>query len=163
MIAALLLLTALIGPDNGSPVGRPAADWQVENWINSAPLQLADLRGKVVLVRWWTAPDCPFCAATAPTLNDLHDRYGKRGLAIVGFYHHKADAPLSTADVERHARRFGFQFPIAIDAEWRTLHRWWLDGGADWLARRQGQHDVRRPHLRRPARYPATAGGFQGT
>ena len=126
MITGLLLLAALGTAD---PVGHPAAEWQVEHWINSPPLALADLHGKVVLVRWWTAPDCPFCAASAPTLNELHERYGKRGLAVIGFYHHKSDAPLSTAEVERYARGFGFRFPLAIDAEWRTLHRWWLDGG----------------------------------
>ena len=78
-------------------------------------------------MRWWTAPDCPFCAASAPTLNDLDRRYRDQGLTIVGFYHHKADSPLDPAAVERHAARFGFRFPLAIDAEWKTLHRWWLD------------------------------------
>ena len=77
----------------------------------------------------------PFCAASAPTLNELDRRYGERGLSIVGFYHHKADSPLAPADVERYARSFGFAFPLAIDADWRTLNRWWLDGGnRDWTS-----------------------------
>ena len=39
------------------------------------------LAGKVVLVRWWTAPTCPYCAATAPALNEFHEtfRAGRTG------------------------------------------------------------------------------------
>jgi peroxiredoxin len=111
------------------PVGTVAAEWEVGEWINSPPLRLADLRGKVVLVRWWTAPDCPFCAASAPTLNELQRRYSGRGLAIIGFYHHKSDSPLQSADVARYAKNFDFRFPLAIDTDWKTLHRWWLDAG----------------------------------
>jgi len=109
-------------------LGQPARPWQVDHWLNSAPLTLAQLRGKVVLVRWWTAPDCPFCAATAPSLNALDARYRARGLQVLGFYHHKADSPLQAQDVARYAKLFGFTFPIAIDAGWQTLQRWWLAG-----------------------------------
>lgn len=135
MIALLLLALALISPlptdpaAPSDPTGAAAPEWEVEHWINSPPLRLADLRGRVVLVRWWTAPDCPFCAASAPTLNQLHRRYAERGLAIVGLYHHKSDDPLDPREVARQAARFGFEFPLAIDADWKTLRRWWLDGG----------------------------------
>ena len=96
-------------------IGRAAPPWRVEHWINSASLELAALRGRVVLVRFWTAPDCPFCSASAPALNDFHARYARRGLTVVGFYHHKALSPLDPAAVERHVRLFGFRFPVAID------------------------------------------------
>jgi len=107
-------------------IGRPAAGFSVEHWINSPPLELEQLRGQVVLVRFWTAPGCRFCRATAPALNDLHARYAARGLRVIGFYHHKSDAPLVPKDVERYAREFGFRFPVAIDPDWRTLRAWWL-------------------------------------
>lgn len=129
MIVALLAALLLVAPAPADPVGLPAAEWQVEHWINSPPLRLADLRGKVVLVRWWTAPDCPFCAASAPTLNDLDRRYRSQGLVVVGLYHHKEESPLDTAAVERYARNFGFRFPLAVDVDWKTLRRWWLDTG----------------------------------
>ncbi|HET6339624.1 MAG TPA: TlpA disulfide reductase family protein [Polyangiales bacterium] len=112
-----------------SVIGKPAQPWHAEHWTHSAPLELSQLRGRVVLVRWWTAPDCPFCSATAPSLNSFHERYAARGLSVVGFYHHKADGPLNAADVERYAQMFKFQFPVAIDPDWQTLRAWWLDGG----------------------------------
>lgn len=125
-------------------LGQPAPELAVTHWTNSEPLTLADLRGKVVLLRWWTAPGCPFCAATAPSLNQLDERYAGRGLVIIGLYHHKATAPLDPAQVERYAETFGFRFPLAIDEGWETLRQWWLDGdeqrwtSASFLLDREG-------------------------
>src|SRR5262245_61458089 len=113
LLAALssLAFASVLAADGGKLVGSAAREWHVEHWLNSPPLTLDQLRGQVVLVRWWTAPDCPFCAATAPSLNDFHTRYAARGLRVVGFYHHKSDSPLSVADVERYAKLFKFEFP----------------------------------------------------
>jgi peroxiredoxin len=97
--------------------------------MNSPALTLADLRGKVVLVRWWTAPDCPYCRATAPALNEFYDHYHGQGLEVIGFYHHKSEEPLDVQTVKSQADHFGFKFPVAIDSDWKTLHRWWLDQG----------------------------------
>jgi len=111
------------------PIGTKPPEWQAEHWLNSEPVSLRDLRGKVVLVRWWTAPGCPYCKATAPALNDFYRQYHKRGLEVIGFYHRKSDGPLRVEDVKKYAGQFGFKFPVAIDPEWRTLKRWWLDTG----------------------------------
>jgi thiol-disulfide isomerase/thioredoxin len=108
-------------------IGKRFESWSVGEWINSPPLSLDSLRGKVVLIRWWTAPGCPFCKASAPALNDFSTRYRKRGLVVVGFYHHKSAAPLTTAHVKAQARKLGFAFPVAIDPTWATLRQWWLD------------------------------------
>src|SRR5215831_8416770 len=115
--------------DTSDVVGRPAPPWELEQWINSKPLTLASLRGKVVLVRWFMSPECPFCTATAPSLNQLHREYAARGLVVVGAYHHKRAEPLRPGDVAGYAAHYGFQFPVAVDPEWRTLHRWWLPPG----------------------------------
>lgn len=88
--------------------------------------RLADLRGKVVLVRWWTAPGCPYCHATAPALNTFHERFAEKGLQVVGAYHHKSTAPLDPRKVAGWAEDFGFRFPVAIDRDWKTLDSWWL-------------------------------------
>ena len=111
------------------PIGTKPPEWQAEHWLNSEPVSLRDLRGKVVLVRWWTAAGCPYCKATAPALNDFYRQYHKRGLEVIGFYHRKSDGPLRVEDVKKYAGQFGFKFPVAIDPEWRTLKRWWLDTG----------------------------------
>ncbi len=109
-------------------LGQPAPDWQLTNWFNSAPLAVKDLRGQVVLVRWWTAPQCEFCRAAAPALNEFHADFAHHGLRVIGLYHHKLRTPLDPQQVAELAAEFGFKFPVAIDPGWRTLRRWWLDG-----------------------------------
>ena len=123
------MATSGFAKDIASLLNKPAPEWNATNWINSLPLQLKDLRGKVILVRWWTAPACPYCRATAPALNEFNERYAKDGLQVIGFYHHKGDEPLKVQDVKTYADKFHFKFPVAIDPEWKTLHDWWLDRG----------------------------------
>jgi peroxiredoxin len=117
------------------PLGTTPPAWELRDWIHSKPLTLAELRGKVVLIRWWTAPGCPFCAATAPALQEFHAKHKDQGLVVIGVYHHKAATPLRVEEVKRQAERLGFPFPVAIDPDWKTLKRWWLnDGKRRWTS-----------------------------
>lgn len=109
-------------------VGTPAPEWTVTTWINSKPLSLAQLRGKVVLLRWWTAPGCPFCEASAPSLRQWHERYAPQGLVVIGMYHPKAPGRFPVDVVKKLAQGLGMTFPLAIDPDWETLRRYWLDG-----------------------------------
>jgi peroxiredoxin len=105
---------------------RPDA-WTFDSWINSESLKLSQLRGKVVLVRWWTAPGCPYCEASAKSLENWWRTYRDEGLVVIGAYHHKGDSPLTPPHVAAEAKRLGFSFPVAIDRDWKTLRSWWLD------------------------------------
>ncbi|MDB6124486.1 MAG: hypothetical protein JWQ71_3479 [Pedosphaera sp.] len=121
----MLFAPALIAADK--LIGTTPPELQVTDWMNSAPLKLKELQGKVVLLRWWTAPDCPYCRATAPALNEFFESYHAQGLEVIGLYHHKADEPLKAETVKKYADNFGFKFPVAVDPDWKNLHRWWLD------------------------------------
>jgi peroxiredoxin len=138
--------------DVSALVGHEAPAWEASTWFNSPPLTLAALRGKVVFVRWFTSPDCPFCTGSAPALRELHAQHAQAGLVVVGMYHHKAETPLDPEDVRGWAKHYGYEFPVAIDDGWRTLRRWWLDGHPDrgftsvsFLIDRHGV--IRRVHL----------------
>lgn len=129
---SLLLLPVCLASAAEDPaklIGRKPPEWQVQNWFNSPPLDLADLQGKVVLIRWWTAPGCPYCKATAPALNEFHEKFQDQGLQVIGLYHHKSDDPLELDNVRQFARRYGFKFPVAVDKDWNTLNRWYLNHG----------------------------------
>lgn len=108
-------------------LGRAAPPFEVTQWFNSPPLTLEQLRGKVVFVRWFMGPSCPFCSASAPALRALHERYAARGVVVIGMYHHKEQTPLDPAQVAGWVAHYGYKFPVAIDADWTTLKRWWLD------------------------------------
>ena len=110
----------------GALIGTTPPEWHADQWMNSAPLTLASLRGSVVLVRWWTA-GCPFCSATAPALRAFQREYGERGLKVIGMYHHKEDTPFDPRVYEDTARKYEFTFPLAVDPDWRTLQSWLRD------------------------------------
>ena len=124
----LLVLSLLLAIEGSELIGTVPPRWEVSDWLDGRPLELESLRGRVVLVRWWTGPECPHCRAVGPYLNDWHERYGPRGLTVLGFYHHKSRGPLQTDNVRRLASALGFRFPVAVDRDWRTLRRWWLAG-----------------------------------
>src|SRR5438093_12964115 len=111
-------------PDSGAEmIGRRAPAWSFERWIRSPALTPQDLRGKVVLLRWWTE-GCDFCAATLPGLESLRKRYGD-GLLVIGVYHPKPPRRVSDRDILAAANRLGFRGPIAVDERWTTLDRYW--------------------------------------
>lgn len=107
-------------------VGTTPPEWQAERWMGSPPLTLAQLRGSVVMVRWWTA-GCPFCSTTAPALRHFASTYGPRGLHVIGMYHHKEDTPFDPKVYEETAKQYQFTFPVAFDPEWHTLESWLRD------------------------------------
>jgi peroxiredoxin len=111
-------------------LGTPAPGWGDLRWAVGPSTRWEDLRGKVVLVRWWTGPSCPYCIATAPTLRALHDTYGPRGLQVVGLFHPKPrPRPTTLAEARDQAREKGFSFPVAIDDDWKVLRAWWRSKG----------------------------------
>jgi thiol-disulfide isomerase/thioredoxin len=140
LIASILVLTALTGSavlaavtDQGvvgaELIGTKAPGWEGAEWLNPEPLRLEELRGKVVLVRWWT-DTCPYCRRSAPALNEFHARYARRGLIVIGMYHPKPiDRLITASEIREAAQERGFGFPIAIDRNWSVLRRWWPDGG----------------------------------
>ena len=60
LVLCALILVAFTDRDYEHLLGTKAPAWTVSHWINTEAMELADLRGKVVLVRWWTGPRCPF-------------------------------------------------------------------------------------------------------
>ena len=121
MFLALLLAAATV-------VGNPAPELPELRWVQGGPLTLAALRGKVVLIRFFTDRQCPFCSATAPALNELHRDLAPRGLVVLGLYTPKPrPRPTSVDEVRKTVDAYGFRFPVAVDDEWKALRRLWLD------------------------------------
>ena len=114
-------------------LGRPAPPLDIKQWLNSKPLEMSDLRGSVVLLRWWTQ-GCPLCVATAPALRKLHEQYEARGLRIVAVYHPKPPGSVDIPVVERDIEKKQFTYPVAIDADWSALKRWWLGQERDFTS-----------------------------
>jgi peroxiredoxin len=112
-------------------LGQAVPEWPAkpkELWVQGDPVTLAGLRGKVVLIRFFMDADCPYCRATAPSLNEFHDTFAALGLVVIGMYTPKPRPRAVTSDeVRGYVKSYGFTFPVAIDADWSALHRLWLD------------------------------------
>jgi len=108
-------------------IGTPAPAFNLDHWVNSSRLELSDLKGKVLLVRWWT-DTCELCAATAPALRKLQDEYGTKGFQVIGIFHPKPAGDWNLERVKRAAAHYQFTFPVADDGDWKALRRWWLNG-----------------------------------
>jgi peroxiredoxin len=128
---ALCLVLFLCAASSGAPgegrelIGRAAPDASELRWLGP-PQPLSQLRGKVVLMRFWS-DDCPMCASTLPGVDRLYAQHQKEGLVTVGVYHPKPDPrPVSDVEVRKYAASLGVHFPVAIDADWTVLKRWWL-------------------------------------
>src|SRR5690242_6448562 len=87
ILAVLLTSTvALAQHPEDAFVGQKAPELkQGDLWINSGPLKLEQLRGKVVLIDFW-AFDCPFCMEAMPHVKELYDKYSKDGLVVIGVH-----------------------------------------------------------------------------
>ena len=89
------------------------------NWFNSAPLNIGDLRGKVVLVNFWTY-GCVNCVNALPHVTDLYAKYRDRGLVVVGIHTPEFPFERSAANVQAALKRHGITYPVAQDNDSKT-------------------------------------------
>lgn len=98
------------------------------DWINSKPLRLADLRGKVVLIDFWTF-ECWNCYRSFPWLNSLEERFGPKGLQVVGVHSPEFERERDPDAVAAKIREFDLHHPVMIDNDfsyWNALgNRFW--------------------------------------
>lgn len=121
-MAAVLLLGTL-GWVSAQKVATPAPDFVPGGaWLNSEPLAIEDLRGKVVLVNVWVY-SCYNCYRSLPTLKRWYGEYAEDGFEIVGVHtpEFASDKPLK--NVQGALLREGVTWPVVQDnaaATWRA-------------------------------------------
>ena len=127
-LTVLLALLALAQAPSQDVLGSPVPEWPRLRWVQGGPLRLADLRGRVVLIRFFMDARCPLCTGTAPALNEFDRDFRSKGLVVIGLYTPKPrPRPTTVKEVKGYAKAFGFRFPVAVDDEWSALRRLWLD------------------------------------
>lgn len=86
-------------------------------WLNSPPLTDEMLRGKVVMVDFWTY-SCINCLRTLPYLKAWDEKYHSQGLVIIGVHSPEFAFEKDIANVEQAVRDLGIRYPVAIDNQY---------------------------------------------
>jgi thiol-disulfide isomerase/thioredoxin len=113
-------------------VGRPAPPWHNRSWLNAdAPVTLESLRGRVILLNFWTFT-CYNCTGAIPSMVDFDRRYREQGLTVVGI--HSPEFPPyggehDRANVAQALTRYAITYPNAQDNDHAT---WDLYGIRYW-------------------------------
>lgn len=108
-------------------------------WFNSKPLSLKELRGKVVMVDFWTYT-CINCIRTLPYTKAWYEKYKDRGFVIIGVHTPEFEFEKDAGNVEKAIKDFGITYPVVQDnnyAIWNAYsNQYWP---ADYLINKQGQ------------------------
>ena len=89
------------------------------DWFNSEPLSLSQLKGKVILVDFWTY-SCINCIRTLPYLRDWHQKYADKGLVIIGVHSPEFEFEKKASNVAQAIEDFDLQYPIVQDNNFST-------------------------------------------
>jgi thiol-disulfide isomerase/thioredoxin len=125
-IRIVLLLLAACGSVVASAPSTPPAftHSRAEDWINSPPLTLAELKGKVVVVEFW-AFECDNCIKSRAWIESLQHEEGPKGLVMVGVHTPELSEERSPDAVRKAVERLGIHYPVMIDGDssyWTALH-----------------------------------------
>ncbi len=124
----------------------PAPEFSgISHWLNSEPLTMTSLRGKVVLVDFWTYT-CINCIRTLPHVTQWYEAYKDKGLVIIGVHTPEFAFEKETVNVQNAITHFGIHYPVAQDNDYATWesynNRYWP---AEYLIDQQG--NIRYTHF----------------
>lgn len=102
----------------------------ISDWINTSPLSDDDLRGKVVLVDFWTY-SCINCVRTLPHVNEWYRKYKDNGLIVIGVHSPEFNFEKNKENVEAAIKKYGVEYPVALDSEHES---WNAFGNQYWPA-----------------------------
>jgi cytochrome c biogenesis protein CcdA/thiol-disulfide isomerase/thioredoxin len=132
-LPATHLIDGIVAPYPAPQIQR------ITKWINTEPLNLEALRGKVVLIDFWTY-SCINCVRTLPYIKNWYEKYHAKGLVIIGIHSPEFEFEKNETNVEKAVKEYGIKYPIAMDNELKTwenfANRYWP---AHYLINKQGQ------------------------
>lgn len=122
-LSALLVIFVALGAAPFAHAKKAPEFSGITHWINSPPLTMKGLRGKVVLIDFWTY-SCINCLRALPHVTHWYDTYKDKGLVIVGVSTPEFDFEKKTANVEKAVTHFGIHYPVAQDNDMATWNAW---------------------------------------
>ena len=130
-ILAFIALFNFANVSATSIVARPAPEFtqiSPDAWLGSKPLTMADLRGKVVLVDFWTFT-CWNCYRSFPWLNALEEKFAGKDFQVIGIHSPEFEKEKDKGAIEQHMKKYGLKHPTMMDndfAFWKKMgNRYW--------------------------------------
>ena len=127
MIFTLLVLTWAVA---NAGVGMTAPDIASQTWLNSGPIRLSDLKGKVVMVEFWTF-GCYNCRNVEPHIKAWHQKYAERGFVVIGVHSPEFSYEHDVEKVTSYLNEHDIRFPVPIDNDFSIWDRY---GNRYWPA-----------------------------
>ena len=120
MFALALAISALwISQSQGSTTGQRAPEITNDTWVNSQPVRLTELKGKVVLVEFWTF-GCYNCQNVEPYIKSWHAKFKDQGLVVIGVHSPEFSRERVLKNVQNYVREHNIQYAVAIDNDYKT-------------------------------------------
>ena len=91
----------------------------IQQWLNSAPLTIADLKGDVVLIQFWTFA-CINCQRTLPHITQWHQQYAAQGLKVIGIHTPEFAFERDPDNIKRALQQHQITYPVPVDNDYKT-------------------------------------------
>ncbi len=124
--AGIACLIASSAASAQQPVALNVAAPELEGitaWINSKPLKLADLKGQVVVLHFWTH-GCINCIHNYPYMKAWHKKYAGKGVTVLGIHTPELAAEKQRSRIEKKVKENKLEFAIAVDNDAKTWKAW---------------------------------------
>lgn len=100
--------------------GKALPDFQgIQQWLNSDPLTVANLKGNVVLIQFWTFA-CINCQRTLPHITQWHRQYAAQGLKVIGIHTPEFAFEREPTNIKRALQQHQITYPVPIDNDYKT-------------------------------------------
>ncbi len=103
-----------------------------ETWVNSEKLNWSDLRGKVVVVNFWTFA-CYNCKNTLPYIKSWDEKYRAQGLVVLGVHSPELSFEKDVDNVRKAVNEYGIKYPIPIDGDFSNWTRYNVRAWPTWF------------------------------
>ncbi len=130
----------------------------IAEWMNSTPLGIADLKGKVVLIDFWTY-SCINCIRTLPHITAWAEKYKDQGLVVIGVHAPEFAFEKNPENVRQALNKFNIQYPVVLDNDFSTWknykNKYWpahylidRDGRVVYTHFGEGHYDITENNIR---------------
>jgi thiol-disulfide isomerase/thioredoxin len=124
----LIFSTTILLASEEEWIGRPAPEIAHGDWLNSKPLTLSELRGRVVLLEFWTF-GCHNCRNTLPAVKAWHKKFANERFTVIGVHSPEFEYEKKLENVKRRTVDLGVEYPVVTDNRfetWTAYHqRYW--------------------------------------